>query len=116
MYQALIWLGEGAGADLGIGRGDHPRRLAAPFDPEHVKRLADALIDGVRGNPEPLGNFLRRKMLIDEQQAFALAGRKPGKSSSDRRCRVSNNLSSIRDASMSASSPNRATTRLLVCD
>ncbi len=89
MYQTLIGLREGAGADLGIGRGDHPRRLAAPFDPEHVERLADALIDGVRGNPEPLGNFLRRKMLIDEQQAFALAGRKPGKSSSDRRCRIS---------------------------
>ncbi len=28
-------------------------------------------------------------MLIDEQQAFTLAGSKPGKSSSNRKCRVS---------------------------
>ncbi len=88
MYQALIWLRIGR-LRIGGGRGDHSRRLATSLDPEDMKCLADALIDRVRGNSQPEDDLLRRKMPIDQQQAFALSSRKPGKSSSDLRCRVS---------------------------
>jgi hypothetical protein len=50
MYQALIWR-------RGMLR-DGARRLRSPLHAEDCKRLADALIDGVRGNGEAGGDFL----------------------------------------------------------
>jgi hypothetical protein len=49
MYQSLIWPRV---------LGHYPSRLGAAFDPEDLKRLADALIDGVRRDPELNRNFL----------------------------------------------------------
>ena len=49
MYQSLIWLGM---------LSDDARGLSAPLDSESLKRLADALVDGVRRNPELSGDFL----------------------------------------------------------
>ncbi len=36
MYQALIWLPARQLAVFGSTRGDHPRRLAAPLDPQNL--------------------------------------------------------------------------------
>ncbi len=63
MYQALIWRS---------GR-DQPRGLAAPLDPECVEGVANTLSDGVRRNAKPEGDFLGRKMLVDQSEALALA-------------------------------------------
>jgi hypothetical protein len=57
MYQALIWpamLSHEAGG------------LGTPFDAEDLERLADALVDGVRGNLQLGRNLLRRHMLVDQ--------------------------------------------------
>ena len=53
-------------------RRDHPRRHAAPFDPQDVERLAHPLVDGVRRYAQFEGNFLRRQMLIDQNKALPL--------------------------------------------
>jgi hypothetical protein len=64
MYQSLIWP-----AVL----GDDPRRLRAALDSEDLKRLADALVDGVRRDSELGGDFLGTEMLVDETEAIELA-------------------------------------------
>jgi hypothetical protein len=68
MYQSLIW--------RGILRHD-PRRLGAALDSENLKRLADALVDGVRRDSELRRNLLGAQMLVDEQQAVELRLRQP---------------------------------------
>lgn len=50
-------------------------RLGAPLHLEDLKSLANALIDGVRGNAELDGNFFRTQMLVDEAQTVELARR-----------------------------------------
>jgi hypothetical protein len=65
MYQSLIW--------SGILR-DNARGLRPAFDPEDVKRAADALVDGMRRNAQLDGDFLGRRMLVDEPQAIELSG------------------------------------------
>ena len=52
--------------------GDDARSLRAPFDAERLQGKADALIDGMRRDLELGRDFLRRKMLVDEQQAIEL--------------------------------------------
>jgi hypothetical protein len=69
MYQTLIWPAV---------PGDDARRLGASFDAEDVKRLANPLVDGVRGNAELGGDLFRIEMLIDEAQAVELTGGEPG--------------------------------------
>ena len=71
MYQTLI---------CGTVAGDDPRRLGAPRDTEDLERLADALVDGVRGDSKLAGDFLRREVLVDEEQAIELALAQPGDS------------------------------------
>jgi hypothetical protein len=73
MYQTLICPFVGAGM-----LRDHPRGLRAPLDAENPERLADALIDGVRRNPELDRDFLGAQMLVDEAQAVELTGRQSG--------------------------------------
>jgi len=64
MYQSLIWLSV----------LDHEaRRLGAALDTEDLECAADALVDGVRRNPELDRDFLRRTILGDEAQAGELA-------------------------------------------
>jgi hypothetical protein len=65
MYQSLIW--------PAVLR-DEPRRLLARVDSEGVKRLANSLVDGVRGNAELGGDLLRAEVLVDKAQAVELAG------------------------------------------
>ncbi len=50
-----------------------PRCLRPALDMENLQGLADALVDGVRGNPELDRDFLGRQMLIDEQQTVELS-------------------------------------------
>ena len=69
MYQSLIWAGE---------LGDEPCRLRPPVDAEDAKRLADPLVDGVRGDAELGRDFLRQQMLVDEAQAVELSRREAG--------------------------------------
>jgi len=64
MYQSLIW---------SFGARDHARGLGAAFDAEDLERLTDALVDGVRRYAELDCDFLRIKMLVDEQEAIELA-------------------------------------------
>jgi hypothetical protein len=66
MYQSLIWPGM---------QGDDPRRLRSALDSQDVQGLADALVDGVRGDPELRRNLLRAQMLVDEAQAIELPRR-----------------------------------------
>jgi len=68
MYQPLICRIH-AGSELG---SNHPRRLAALFDPQDMECLTHALVDGVRRNPHPEGDFLGRQMLVDQRQALSL--------------------------------------------
>ena len=53
-------------------RDDDARCLAAPLDPEDLQRLAHALVYGVRQDPQPQGDFLRRPVLVDQHQALPL--------------------------------------------
>ena len=72
MYQSLIW---------SAVAGDQPRRLRPSLDAEDLEGLADALVDGMRGNAELDGDFLGRQMLVDQLQAFELPRRQPGNTS-----------------------------------
>ena len=69
MYQSLIW--------SGMLRND-ARRLASALDSQRVKRLANALVDGVGGDVELCRDFFRRQMLIDQPEAVELTGGEPG--------------------------------------
>ena len=69
MYQSLIF--------AAVLR-DEARRLGAAFDAEDLQRLADALVDGVRRNPEPERDLLRAHVLVDEPQAVQLSLAEPG--------------------------------------
>ena len=64
MYQSLIWAG---------GLRDHARGLRPPLDAEDMQRAAHTLVDGMGGNAKFLGNFLGRKMLVDQLQTCELA-------------------------------------------
>lgn len=64
MYQALRWF---------LGLRDEPRGLGTALDTEDLECAADALVDGVRRNPELDRDFLRRTILGDEAQAGELA-------------------------------------------
>jgi hypothetical protein len=64
MYQPLIWTAV---------VGDEASGLAAPLDPQDVERPADALVDGMRGDMELVGDLLGREMLVDQQQAIELS-------------------------------------------
>jgi hypothetical protein len=68
MYQSLIWPGVA---------GDEARGLGPALDSKEVKRLADALVDGMRGDVELRRDLLRRQMLVDEAQAIELTGGQP---------------------------------------
>jgi len=70
MYQSLIW--------SGILRDD-ARGLRPAFDPEDVKRAADSLVDGVRRDAEPAGDFLRRLVLDQEIEHLPLLVGEPAK-------------------------------------
>jgi hypothetical protein len=72
MYQPLIWLLTGCGM-----LRDQAGGLRAAFDAEDRKRLADALINGVRRDVELGRDFLGRKMLADQAQAVELPRSKP---------------------------------------
>jgi hypothetical protein len=63
MYQALI-----CAAML----GDEARRLRPPLDAKDLQGLANALIDGVRGNSEFGRDFFGIEVLIDEAEAVEL--------------------------------------------
>jgi hypothetical protein len=69
MYQSLIWP-----AEL---RHD-TRRLRAALNAKDLKRLADALIDGVGRDFQLRGDFLGRQMLVDEPEAIELARAQAG--------------------------------------
>jgi len=64
MYQPLIWAAV---------VGDEASGLAAALDPEDVDRPPDALVDGMRGDMELVGDLFRRKVLVDQQQAIELS-------------------------------------------
>jgi len=64
MYQTLIWAAV---------VGDEASSLAAPLDPKDVERPADALVDGMRGDMELVGDLLGGKVLVDQQQAIKLS-------------------------------------------
>ncbi|MEO7751346.1 MAG: hypothetical protein ABIS09_08505, partial [Sphingomicrobium sp.] len=68
MYQLLIW--------PGVLVND-ARRLRAAFDAEHVKRLADTLVDGMRRNSKLGRNLLGQEVLVDEPKAIELSRRQP---------------------------------------
>jgi len=69
MYQSLI------GATV---LGNDARRLSAAGNAKDCKRLADALVDGVRRNAELDRDLFGRKQLVDEPQAVKLAAGQPG--------------------------------------
>jgi hypothetical protein len=75
MYQSLIFAAVA---------GDEARRLRPPLDSEDLKRLADALVDGMWRNLQLRGDFLGRQMLVDQAQAIELAGRQPRHALCDR--------------------------------
>ncbi len=52
-------------------------RLASAFDPKDMERASYSLIYGVWGDVELSGDFFRREMLVDEEQAIKLARAKP---------------------------------------
>ena len=66
MYQPLIWP---------LVAGDDAGGLSPALNPKGLKGAADALVDGVRRDMELSGDFLRGKMLIDQQQTVQLATR-----------------------------------------
>jgi hypothetical protein len=68
MYQSLIW--------ARVVRND-PRCLGAALDPKGVKRLADALIHGVRGDLQLRRDLFRRQVLVNEAQAVELPCAQP---------------------------------------
>jgi hypothetical protein len=68
MYQSLIWF---------LVAADDARRLGATLDAEDGKRLADALVHRVRRDTELGGDFLGRKVLVDEQKAVELSRAQP---------------------------------------
>src|SRR5207248_5103658 len=68
MYQTLIWA---------FALGDDPRSLRAAFDAEDGERLANPLVDGVRGDVQLGRDFLRREQLVDELEAVELTGSQP---------------------------------------
>jgi hypothetical protein len=63
MYQSLIFV---------VILLDDARRLRPALDREDVERLADALVDGVRRNPELGGDLFGIEVLGDEPQAIEL--------------------------------------------
>jgi hypothetical protein len=69
MYQPLIWA---------LVLGDDARCLGPPLDAKDLKRLPDALVDGVRRNVQLGRNLLGREMPIDKSQAIQLAGGQAG--------------------------------------
>jgi hypothetical protein len=71
MYQTLIWPAVPRHEASGLG---------ATLDAENGKCLADALVDGVRGNAELAGDLLGRQMLVDQPQAIQLSGGQPSDS------------------------------------
>ncbi|MEO7601899.1 MAG: hypothetical protein ABIS39_01345 [Sphingomicrobium sp.] len=68
MYQTLIW--------AAVAR-DNARRLGPPLHAKDVQGLADALVDGVRGDSELVRDFLGREVLVDQQEAVELARAEP---------------------------------------
>jgi hypothetical protein len=54
---------------------DDARGLRTALDAKDLENLADALIHGVRRNPELCRNLLRREMLIDKLQTVELSAR-----------------------------------------
>ena len=64
MYQPLIRAGR---------LRHHAGGLRSPIHPEDMERSAHALVNGVRRNPELLGDFLGRQMLVDQLQACELS-------------------------------------------
>ena len=58
--------------------GDDPRRLRTPLDAKDCKRLADALVDGMRGNVKLGGDFLGAQVPVDKTQAIELARTQAG--------------------------------------
>lgn len=79
MYQPLIWP-----ADL----RHQARGLGPPLDAQDMQGAANALIDGVRRNIELDGDFLGRKVQVDQAQAIELAGAQPRHSGRKLRVRV----------------------------
>jgi hypothetical protein len=77
MYQTLMWARVEAESARRVAR-DHAGGLSAPLDAEDVQGAANALVDGMRGNVELGGDFLGRKMLLNQAQAIELPGRQPG--------------------------------------
>ena len=68
MYQSLIWF---------LVMRDDARGLGSPFDSKDCEGLPDALVDGVRRDVELGRDFLRRKVLVDEQEAVELSRAQP---------------------------------------
>ncbi|WP_309662017.1 hypothetical protein [Sphingomonas sp.] len=64
MYQPLIWAAVA---------GDEASGLAAALDAQNMKRSPDALVDGMRGDMEFVGDLLGRQMLVDQEEAIKLA-------------------------------------------
>jgi hypothetical protein len=64
MYQTLIW--------AAVSR-DQARCLRPPGNAKDCNRLADPLIDRVRGDIELGGDFLGRQELVDQPKAIELA-------------------------------------------
>jgi hypothetical protein len=73
MYQSLI-----CGIVQWQSRGNHPGRLAATVDAQLFERAADSLVDGMRANAQPGGNFLAAVVKVDKQEDFDLARAEPG--------------------------------------
>ena len=58
--------------------GDDPRRLRTTLDAKDCKRLADALVDGMRRNVKFGSDLLGAQMPVDEPKAIELAGTQAG--------------------------------------
>ena len=52
--------------------------MLSGVDAERLQRLADALIDRMRRNPELGRDLLGAQVLIDQAKTIELAGRQPG--------------------------------------
>ena len=69
MYQSLIC--RVGGFD---GRRDQAGRFPAPLDAKLLQRASNTLVDGVRTDVQTDRDLLAAQMLVDQQQAFELAG------------------------------------------
>jgi hypothetical protein len=79
MYQSLIWA---------VHPSYQSRSLRTSLDAQDVERTSDSLVNRMRGNPEFNGDFLGRKMLIDQKQRVELSLAQPADTGDESRIRL----------------------------